>query len=96
VAIRANTEVMHGDFVNSQYENNVSVTGGSWQAQNCYVPPAVTWPNTGGSYRWPTFPTPQKHAELCPVCRGSGKYLGIGQPEKDCHGCNKRGWVEVG
>jgi len=31
------------------------------------------------------------HAEICPVCRGTGKFLG-----EDCHGCPmSRGWVEV-
>ena len=32
-------------------------------------------------------------AELCPVCRGDG----IAEcTEKTCHGCNGKGWVEVG
>jgi len=30
------------------------------------------------------------HAEKCPVCNGSGKY-----EEKDCHGCNGKGWITV-
>ena len=29
-------------------------------------------------------------AELCPVCKGKGKYEG-----RECHGCNGKGWVEV-
>jgi len=46
------------------------------------------------------------HAEKCPVCNGSGilrymdgvERIGIhlnGEPEKQCHGCNGRGWVEL-
>ena len=30
------------------------------------------------------------HAEQCPVCKSSGKY-----EEKECHGCNGKGWVTV-
>jgi hypothetical protein len=30
------------------------------------------------------------HAELCPVCKGNGKYYGL-----LCHGCGGKGWVEV-
>lgn len=30
------------------------------------------------------------HAERCPVCNGSGKY-----EEKECHGCNGKGWITV-
>lgn len=45
------------------------------------------------------------HAEKCPVCEGSGKVYprtststgGITIPNSDpCHGCNGKGWVEVG
>lgn len=32
-----------------------------------------------------------RHAEKCPVCEGEGKHK-----DKTCHGCNGRGWVEVG
>lgn len=32
-----------------------------------------------------------EHAEVCPVCQGSGKYK-----EEKCHGCDGRGWVKVG
>jgi len=32
-----------------------------------------------------------RHAELCPVCSGSGKYK-----KKKCHGCGGKGWIEVG
>ena len=31
------------------------------------------------------------HAEICPVCGGSGKLK-----KKQCHGCNGLGWVTVG
>jgi len=39
-------------------------------------------------------------ADLCPVCRGSGKYKSSNpverlHGEKPCHGCWGRGWVEV-
>ena len=45
----------------------------------------------------------KKHAELCPVCKGTGKYkdytncnyTSITYIEKTCHGCNGMGWVEV-
>lgn len=30
------------------------------------------------------------HAEICLICGGTGKYC-----NKECHGCNGRGWVEV-
>ena len=46
------------------------------------------------------------HAERCPICYGEGtlRYIdgielsGIhlnGEEEKQCHGCNGKGWVEV-
>jgi hypothetical protein len=41
-------------------------------------------------------------AVLCPVCNGSGgipKQSGTSSSstaDKPCHGCNGRGWVEVG
>ena len=37
------------------------------------------------------------HAERCPVCHGAGKVKpkGLGEPEKQCHGCGGRGWVTV-
>lgn len=31
------------------------------------------------------------HAEICPVCKKSGKVNG-----KTCHGCDGKGWVKVG
>lgn len=31
------------------------------------------------------------HAELCPVCKGTGKVN-----EKECHGCQGKGWIEIG
>jgi len=44
------------------------------------------------------------HAEICPVCRGTGKYkdymdcnyTATVYIEKICHGCNGSGWVTVG
>lgn len=36
-------------------------------------------------------------AELCPVCKGKGKLnIGLHDGECTCHGCNGKGWVEVG
>jgi hypothetical protein len=32
------------------------------------------------------------HAEICPVCKGSGKAT----PTIACHGCGGTGWVTVG
>ena len=45
----------------------------------------------------------QNHAEICPVCRGSGKYketynmnyTNATYIEKTCHGCQGKGWVIV-
>ena len=45
----------------------------------------------------------KKHAEICPVCKGSGKYRDYSNcnhtstiyVERTCHGCNGIGWVEV-
>ena len=41
-------------------------------------------------------------ADLCPVCKGSGKYTDPPDPvsisvpmPRPCHGCNGKGWVEV-
>ena len=31
------------------------------------------------------------HGEICPVCKGSGKYQ-----EQKCHGCDGNGWIQVG
>lgn len=31
-----------------------------------------------------------KRPELCPVCKGEGKYK-----EKTCHGCDGKGWIEI-
>ncbi len=39
------------------------------------------------------------HAEICPVCKGTGKIrkkTGYPEPTKTCHGCGGKGWVEVG
>lgn len=38
------------------------------------------------------------HAETCPVCRGSGCTDDGKEPRitVDCHGCNGKGWVEIG
>ena len=37
-------------------------------------------------------------AQICPVCNGSGKIMSEPTTNKDktCHGCDGRGWVEVG
>ncbi len=37
-------------------------------------------------------------AVVCPICHGTGKVENIGNTvaEKTCHGCNGKGWVEVG
>jgi len=35
------------------------------------------------------------HAEKCPICNGQGTIDKEYQP-KNCHGCNGKGWVEVG
>jgi hypothetical protein len=45
------------------------------------------------------------HAETCPVCGGTGivdKKIAVGgtvreiTSNEDCHGCDGKGWVEVG
>ena len=44
------------------------------------------------------------HAEICPVCKGTGKYQENPFPPNSstatmkqlCHGCGGRGWVTVG
>ena len=44
------------------------------------------------------------HAETCPVCYGAGKIrnncnpyiIPVGTYNKVCHGCNGKGWIEVG
>lgn len=55
----------------------------------------------------PTFPSiiHKKHAEICPVCKGSGKYTetkvistGVGSNyyyQRTCHGCGGLGWVII-
>ena len=42
------------------------------------------------------------HAEICPVCKGSGKYKQYGERlstisyyETTCNGCNGKGWVII-
>lgn len=43
-----------------------------------------------------------KHVELCPICHGKGTIVdpytkgATVNAEKTCHGCNGKGWVEVG
>ena len=45
----------------------------------------------------------RKHAEVCPVCKGSGKYRDYTNcnytatiyVERTCHGCNGTGWITV-
>ena len=51
----------------------------------------------GGSYPYifpsyyPPYPIYQPNkAQICPVCKGKGKYL-----TKKCHGCLGKGWVKV-
>ncbi len=42
-------------------------------------------------------------AELCPVCKGTGKYVrfpylagtNAAEYEQVCHGCGGQGWVQV-
>ena len=34
-------------------------------------------------------------AQICPVCRGSGKYKDSKNVEQICHGCNGKGWILV-
>jgi DnaJ-class molecular chaperone len=41
------------------------------------------------------------HAEKCPVCNGKGEIFRAGdvgdtRSNNVCHGCNGKGWVEVG
>jgi len=42
------------------------------------------------------------HAEICPICKGKGEEYDStlaaqqASPYKPCHGCNGKGWVEVG
>lgn len=36
------------------------------------------------------------HAEICPVCKGSGRIGSERHERRDCHGCGGKGWVEVG
>lgn len=39
------------------------------------------------------------HAEICPVCNGTGRYrevwnyTSVVYTERQCHGCNGKGWV---
>lgn len=45
----------------------------------------------------------KNHAEICPVCQGSGKYREYinyatttnASYERTCHGCGGKGWVTV-
>jgi len=45
----------------------------------------------------------KRHAELCPVCKGSGKYrssmdcnhTSITYTECTCHGCGGTGWITI-
>ena len=45
----------------------------------------------------------KQHAEVCPVCKGTGKYKDYTNcnysatiyVEKTCHGCAGKGWVTV-
>lgn len=52
---------------------------------------------------------PRSHAELCPVCKGTGKYkyvpennstiiigdLNVHYYETTCHGCMGKGWITI-
>lgn len=71
-----------------------------------YTSPSYVF--TGGRSYGKTFQTNQivqnTHAELCPVCHGTGRYqqsfdtnlTGVkSYYEKTCHGCDGRGWVVV-
>lgn len=42
------------------------------------------------------------HVEICPICRGSGKYKEYDQGlstytyiQRTCHGCEGKGWITV-
>lgn len=45
----------------------------------------------------------KRHAEICPVCKGTGKYKEYwdygtstsASYEHTCHGCNGAGWITV-
>lgn len=46
--------------------------------------------------------TVNSHAEVCPVCKGTGKYRQYGEGltsytyfETVCHGCHGKGWVII-
>ena len=39
---------------------------------------------------YPYYLPNRNKADLCPVCKGSGKYK-----KKGCHGCLGKGWVTV-
>ena len=42
------------------------------------------------------------YADICPVCKGGGRYreymnyTNYSYIERQCHGCNGKGWVELG
>ena len=35
------------------------------------------------------------HAEICPVCQGTGEYPNPNKGTLTCHGCEGDGWIEV-
>ena len=36
------------------------------------------------------------HAEICPVCGGIGWFPPTLADPEQCHGCDGKGWIEVG
>jgi DnaJ-class molecular chaperone len=45
------------------------------------------------------IPMPQPHAEICPICQGTGVLHVVADSAcvtKTCHGCGGLGWVTVG
>jgi len=35
------------------------------------------------------------HAEVCPICKGTGKVEAGENLERNCHGCGGLGWITV-
>jgi DnaJ-class molecular chaperone len=56
------------------------------------MPTGDFYPTTGETYG-----ASRAHAEICPVCNGSGRLpeSGTSTAGKTCHGCNGTGWVTV-
>ena len=61
--------------------------------------------NNTSNYNTLVSPIYTSHAEICPVCKGTGKYVQQLNPTNTtginssisftCHGCNGKGWVTV-